>query len=57
MSTRAGIALRQLGCTRVEKRNGMIRYWYKPPARNEASSKTDTPEHHSDESGGRHAPI
>ena len=57
MSTRAGIALRQLGCTRVEKRNGMIRYWYKPPARNEASSKTDTPGHHSDESGGRHAPI
>lgn len=38
IQTRLGTALRKLGCTRVERRNGMIRYWYKPPARNEASS-------------------
>lgn len=36
--TRVGIALRKLGCTRVEKRNGMVRYWYKPPVRNGAAS-------------------
>ena len=38
LQTRLGIALRKLGCTRVEKRNGMIRYWYRSPARNETSS-------------------
>jgi predicted P-loop ATPase len=38
LQTRIGIALRKLGCARVERRNGMIRYWYKPPVRNEASS-------------------
>lgn len=37
--TRCGIALRKLGCTRVEKRNGMTRFWYRPPARSEASDK------------------
>jgi predicted P-loop ATPase len=31
MQTRVGIALRKLGCGRVEKRNGTIRYWYTPP--------------------------
>lgn len=31
MSTRIGIALRKLGCTRIEKRNGMVRYWYVAP--------------------------
>lgn len=36
-TTRIGIALRKLGCERVEKRNGMTRFWYKPPARNEAT--------------------
>lgn len=30
--TRIGIALRKLGCARIEKRNGMTRYWYAPPA-------------------------
>ncbi len=40
LQTRIGIALRKLGCTRVERRNGMIRYWYKPPVRNEAESKS-----------------
>jgi hypothetical protein len=33
MQTRIGIALRKLGCGRIEKRNGMVRYWYTPPAR------------------------
>lgn len=33
VQTRIGIALRKLGCGRVEKRNGMTRYWYTPPAR------------------------
>lgn len=38
LQTRIGTALRKLGCTKVEKRNGMVRFWYKPPARNGASS-------------------
>jgi len=38
LQTRIGIALRKLGCTRFERRNGMTRFWYKPPARNGASS-------------------
>lgn len=38
LQTRVGIALRKLGCARVERRNGMIRYWYKPPVRKEATS-------------------
>ncbi len=36
MQTRVGIALRKLGCGRIEKRNGMVRYWYTPPARETA---------------------
>lgn len=36
LQTRLGIALRKLGCSRVEKRNGMTRFWYKPPVRNGA---------------------
>lgn len=43
LTTRIGIALRKLGCTRVEKRNGMIRYWYKPPVRNGATLVTNQP--------------
>lgn len=39
LQTRLGTALKKLGCGRAEKRNGMIRRWYKPPERNEASSK------------------
>ena len=35
VQTRLGTALRKLGCTRVEKRNGMTRFWYEPPAREE----------------------
>lgn len=40
LQVRIGVALRKLGCERVERRNGMIRFWYKPPVRNEASSTT-----------------
>lgn len=31
LQTRIGNALRKLGCTKFEKRNGMVRYWYNPP--------------------------
>jgi putative DNA primase/helicase len=43
LQTRVGIALRKLGCERVEKRNGMIRYGYKPPTRKEATSMSPIP--------------
>lgn len=60
IQTRVGIALRKLGCTRVEKRNGMIRYWYRPPVRNEASSE-DQPKANSramsDEEVDDHVPF
>lgn len=51
LQTRLGIALRKLGCTRTEKRNGMIRYWYKPPVKNEASSKAGVSAQHGMEVG------
>ena len=38
LQTRVGVALRKLGCTKVERRNGMVRFWYKPPVRNGATS-------------------
>lgn len=31
LQTRIGSALRKLGCKKVEKRNGMVRFWYRPP--------------------------
>lgn len=43
VQTRVGIALRKLGCTRVEKKNGMTRFWYKPPEKNEARSVMGQP--------------
>ena len=40
--------LRKLGCERVEKRNGMVRYWYKPPKKTAKSNAppqaTSTPQ-------------
>lgn len=42
-TTRVGIALRKLGCERVEKRNGMTRFWYQPPVKNEAISTPAQP--------------
>ncbi|MDQ7989033.1 MAG: VapE family protein [Candidatus Dactylopiibacterium sp.] len=56
LQTRVGIALRKLNCTRVEKRNGMTRFWYKPPARNEASSNPVSPAQPSAHSA-THAPA
>jgi putative DNA primase/helicase len=38
LQTRIGKALAALGCERVEKRNGMTRYWYKPPQKKAATS-------------------
>lgn len=49
LQTRIGTALRKLGCTKVEKRNGMIRFWYKPPVRNGAGSTAGAPVSTSDE--------
>jgi predicted P-loop ATPase len=37
--TKIGQALRKLGCTKFEKRNGMTRFWYRPPNRRLAESK------------------
>lgn len=58
LQTRVGIALRKLGCEKVERRNGMIRYWYKPPVRNEAKSTSafNGPAQHASE-GGTNAPF
>jgi predicted P-loop ATPase len=55
LQTRAGIALRKLGCDRVEKRNGMVRFWYKPPVRNGAESSGHEPAQRT--KGGDHVPF
>ena len=58
LTTRVGVALRKLGCERVERRNGMIRFWYKPPTRNEATSKTAVTQPAQPASPGeRHVPF
>lgn len=54
VQTRVGNALKSLGCTRVEKRNGMTRFWYRPPTRKVASSGVT---HAQPESGGDHDPL
>lgn len=51
LQTRIGTALRKLGCTKVEKRNGMTRFWYKPPARNGAGSTAGLPASNGQEAG------
>jgi putative DNA primase/helicase len=38
LQTRIGKALGALGCEKYEKRNGMTRYWYKPPQKAATSS-------------------
>jgi putative DNA primase/helicase len=46
LQTRIGISLRKLGCAKVEKRNGMTRFWYKPPektAKSESSMPAQQP--------------
>lgn len=40
LQTRIGISLRKLGCAKVEKRNGMTRYWYKPPQKTATSNSS-----------------
>lgn len=40
LQTRIGISLRKLGCTKVEKRNGMTRFWYKPPEKTAKSNSS-----------------
>jgi len=37
LQSRVGKALAALGCERLEKRNGMTRYWYKPPPKKAAT--------------------
>lgn len=54
VQTRVGNALKALGCTRVERRNGMVRFWYRPPTRKVASSGTP---HAQQDSGGAHEPL
>lgn len=49
LQTRIGKALGALGCERIEKRNGMTRYWYKPPKK-AATSSASTPAQHQVES-------
>lgn len=56
LQTRVGTALRKLGCAKVEKRNGMVRYWYKPPVRNGATSTSVQPSAAPKE-GERRAPF
>lgn len=55
LQTRVGVALRKLGCTKVEKRNGMVRFWYKPPARNGVKATNAPPAQQSEE--GVYAPF
>jgi predicted P-loop ATPase len=40
LQTRVGVALRRLGCAKVERRNGMVRYWYKPPKKAATSGES-----------------
>ncbi|MFM1991324.1 MAG: hypothetical protein RJA99_4281 [Pseudomonadota bacterium] len=54
VQTRVGNALKALGCTRVERRNGMVRFWYRPPTRKAASSELT---HAQQESGGDRDPL
>jgi predicted P-loop ATPase len=54
VQTRVGNALKALGCTRVERRNGTVRFWYRPPTRKAASSEF-TPAQQT--SGAGHEPL
>lgn len=38
LQTRVGLALRKLGCTKTERRNGSVRYWYEPPQKTAMSA-------------------
>jgi putative DNA primase/helicase len=54
VQTRVGNALKALGCLRVERRNGMTRFWYRPPTRKAASSSSS---HAQQPSGGGDGPL
>lgn len=54
VQTRVGNALKALGCTRVERRNGTVRFWYRPPTRKAASSGLT---HAQQSSGEGHEPL
>lgn len=54
LQTRLGVALRKLGCKRVEKRNGMTRFWYEPPKK---EGDSDTATKHAQLQGGVNAPF
>jgi len=56
METRVGIALRKLGCMRIERRNGMVRYMYKAPQRNAPTSSV-VAETERLMNGGAHAAV
>jgi predicted P-loop ATPase len=45
VQTRVGIALKKLGCERVERRNSVVRFVYKRPERKTASSPAPTEAH------------
>ena len=47
LQTRIGKAMVALGCERVEKRNGMTRYWYKPPQKVATSGGVRPAQHQS----------
>lgn len=57
LQTRMGIALRKLGCSRVERRNGMTRFWYKPPERNGATSTDQSAQLAGNEKEVGHVPF
>lgn len=42
LQTRVGQSLIKLGCKKVERRNGMTRFWYRPPAGNSGYSSPGT---------------
>lgn len=56
LQTRIGTALRKLGCTKIEKRNGMTRFWYKPPNNDDQAASPANPQPRPDD-GGIHAPF
>lgn len=49
LQIRVGKALSALGCQRIEKRNGMTRFWYKAPHRNAPRSGHVRPVHSAEE--------
>ena len=59
LQTRIGIALRKLGCKRVEKRNGMVRYWWRAPMIKDGQTHQaqSVPQRENSEDGGEYVPF